>query len=73
MDQRTSACPKCRGSMQLGVIADTSYGTIHVSTWQEGPPEMNFLGSLKVRGKLRIGITTYRCTSCGYLESYAKP
>jgi len=73
MDQPTSACPKCRGSMEVGVIADQTYGTVLVSTWQEGPPEKNFLGSLKMRGKSRIAITTYRCASCGYLESYAKP
>jgi len=71
MDQR-SACPKCQGQMQIGFIEDSSYAAILVSTWQGGLPEKNFLGSLKTRGKTRIKITTYRCTSCGYLESYAK-
>jgi hypothetical protein len=71
MNERGGACPKCRGPMQAGFIQDSTYGGILVSTWQEGAPEKNFLGSLKTRGRNRIPVTTYRCESCGYLESYA--
>jgi hypothetical protein len=72
MQQRNDACPKCRAKMEVGAIADNTYNRTLVSTWIEGMPEKGFFG-LKARGKKQLEITTYRCTSCGYLESYAGP
>lgn len=64
-------CPKCKSQMESGFIVDS--GPM-VSSWVAGPPKLGFLilGFLKT---LKIGevreITTYRCTGCNYLESYA--
>jgi predicted nucleic-acid-binding Zn-ribbon protein len=72
MSQRKE-CPKCRRSMQAGYVADASHGTVLVSSWYEGVPEKGLFGGLKLWGKPKTEITTYRCSSCGYLESYAVP
>jgi len=58
--------------MEVGVIVDQSYNTTFASKWMEGIAEKGFFG-LKGKGKKQIEITAYRCTSCGYLESYAAP
>jgi hypothetical protein len=70
---RNMSCAKCRGRMEEGVIPDFGHGQVYIGSWQEGAAERNWLGSLKVRHKTRHPITAYRCTSCGYLECYAKP
>ena len=59
--------------MEEGFIPDASYGAIHIGSWVEGTPEKGWTGSVKLKGKRKFDITTYRCTSCGYLESYANP
>jgi len=58
--------------MEPGFIPDVSYGAVLKAAWLEGTPDKGVFGSLKTRGKRRIDITTHRCTSCGYLESYAR-
>jgi hypothetical protein len=59
--------------MEEGFIPDMSYGAILVGSWLEGAPEKSWTGGVKMKGKRRLSITAYRCTSCGYLESYASP
>ena len=65
-------CPKCEGEMEEGFIADATYGGVGASTWVEGEPERSFWTGIKTKGKEQIQISTYSCTGCGYLESYAK-
>jgi len=68
-------CPKCQGSMVQGFIADfADMGqNANVSTWVEGQPKSSFLFGTKTPGDKRIPVGTYRCSTCGYLESYARP
>jgi hypothetical protein len=73
LQQRNPECPKCRHGMEAGFIPDASYGAILIGSWLEGGPEKGWAGSVKLKGKRKFDITTYRCTSCGYLESYANP
>jgi predicted nucleic-acid-binding Zn-ribbon protein len=68
-----TTCPKCQGAMETGYIPDANYGGVLRSSWTEGAPERNFFGLLKFKGKRQIATTTDRCTTCGYLESYARP
>ena len=68
----THECPKCRNKMQEGFIKDQGHGTIAVPTWVEGAPEKSFWTGTKTSGKAQFTLQTYRCPSCGYLESYAK-
>ncbi len=59
--------------MQEGFILDVSEGDRLVSSWVGGKPEASFwaLGA-KIKGKEQYPIQSFRCTKCGYLESYAK-
>jgi hypothetical protein len=64
----TMACPKCQQPMQEGYLANEA----RVARWYEGPPR-RWLGVAIVGwANKQLPITTYRCSSCGYLESYAK-
>jgi hypothetical protein len=58
--------------MASGFVIDTSYGTMIVSRWAAGVPEKSWFTGLKLRRE-PLPITTFRCSSCGYLESYANP
>lgn len=42
-----------------------------VGEWVEGMPERSFWSGLKVAGRERIPVVTYRCRNCGILQSYA--
>ena len=69
--ERSLACPRCSGSMEAGYILDESYGKVGSEKWVEGEPKFSIWTGLKLRGKERLPVTTYRCGRCGYLESYA--
>ncbi len=71
MLQRSPKCPKCQHGMELGFVPDATYGGVLVPSWIEGAPEKNWLGGVTFKGKQKLAVTTYRCTSCGFLESYA--
>lgn len=58
--------------MELGFVADHGDGVqVYCCTWVEGSPERNFWTGTKIHDKRQHGITTYRCTGCGFLEAYA--
>lgn len=70
---RTRTCPKCQSSMSEGYILDHGHGGSRtVGSWIEGAPVKSFWLGLSLRGKTQHSIATFRCGSCGYLESYAK-
>lgn len=64
-------CPKCERAMEEGYILESGQGGPSVSSWIEGPPEKSFWTGVKVRDRANLPIRTFRCTRCGYLESYA--
>ncbi len=59
-------CPKCGGEFEEGIIADSGekYGK-RVSEWGT---KLSFFTMVLDNSK---DTRTYRCKSCGYLESYA--
>jgi len=57
--------------MQEGFVLDFTYGNRLVSRWIAGKPEKSFLGIIKISKKEQYSIQTYRCSGCGFLESYA--
>jgi hypothetical protein len=74
MDPKT--CSKCHGSLEEGFIFDHEAQALgNASEWYEGaPPERSFRSfwfGPKLEGRSHRVIRTYRCTECGYLESYA--
>jgi hypothetical protein len=62
LQQRNPECPRCRHRMEAGFIPDASYGAILIGSWVEGTPEKGWTGSVKLKGKRKFDITTYRCT-----------
>ena len=65
-------CPRCRGSMERGFVADKAhYSVPETQKWVEGPPERSFWTGLKMKDRDVLPVATYRCERCGYLESYA--
>ena len=66
-----SYCPKCEGRMAEGFIADQGHGSYYVPSWHPEAPDKRWWG-LKLDKKKFRPIATFRCTKCGFLESYAK-
>lgn len=60
-------CPKCKAEMEKGVIADrdTNFGVKNTPDWGT---RISFGGFGLMHPKQ---VVTYRCTKCGFLESYA--
>lgn len=76
-DDMSQLCPKCGGRMEQGFTIDMGHGSSrlgprHVSAWARGAPVKSlwFLTYVLLRNTLSIG--TFRCESCGYLESFAR-
>ena len=65
-------CPKCGSGMEQGFVLDNTHGARIVSQWAAGPPRKSFWVGTKLPEDEFVPIGTYRCSSCGYLESYAR-
>lgn len=66
-------CPRCDGEMQEGFLLDRGDLEMrHPSVWVAGAPEKSLWLGTKIEGRPSFQISSYRCTSCGYLESYAR-
>jgi predicted nucleic-acid-binding Zn-ribbon protein len=65
-------CPKCNGRMEQGFILDKGLNAQYISRWAAGQPENSFFTVTKVSESQAIPIGAFRCSSCGYLESYAR-
>ena len=65
-------CPKCGSGMEQGFVLDNIEGGRIVSQWAPGTPRKSFWTGTKLPDEDFIPIGTFRCASCGYLESYAR-
>jgi hypothetical protein len=72
MTHTPERCPKCNGAMVRGFIFEFDGFQRKVSSWVEGAPEKSFLLNTKVPKDKIVPIGTYRCSTCGFLESYAR-
>lgn len=74
MSISSPVCPKCGASMEAGFIIDKGErgGSVNAPEWAEGEPTPSFWTGLALRGRERHPVSTYRCTGCGYLESFAR-
>lgn len=74
MRKSIDVCPRCRGSMRQGFVVDHTEGLGRVvSHWAAGAPVKSLWAGTKLPATTLIPIGTYRCSDCGYLESYARP
>ena len=67
------ACPRCDKRMERGYIPDGVQNGSKISCWMPGAPQRSFWLSLWVPKSQVVPIGTFRCPSCGLLESYARP
>lgn len=72
MSKMPQRCAKCGGRMERGFVVDNTYGARVVSHWAAGEPLKSFWQGTKLPAADMIPIGTFRCSSCGYLESYAR-
>ena len=70
-DTRALTCPKCDADMELGFMVDNSHGAIAEPEWASGPVQRSWWTGVKVSDRRKHVVQTYRCTACGFLESYA--
>ena len=74
MSAEPTRCPKCDGAMVLGFIFGFHAGGKRlVSSWVEGAPEKSWWRVTKVPPEKCLPVGTFRCSACGFLESYARP
>jgi predicted nucleic-acid-binding Zn-ribbon protein len=67
-------CLKCGGEMEEGTITDLINAVqAQVPVWVKGKAEPGTFSNLKLSFKKKLQVTTWRCTQCGFLESYAHP
>lgn len=64
-------CPKCSNPSEEGFVLDQTYGANLQATWVEGPPTRSVWSGVRMKGRKRVPVVTFRCVHCGYLESYA--
>lgn len=57
--------------METGFLLDHTHGGTTQSSWIDGHPKRSFWVGLDLKGRRRLRVTTYRCTRCGFLESFA--
>jgi hypothetical protein len=71
-NQTPSICQRCSGPLELGYVLEIGDSNARsVSQWISGAPERGFMFGLKTRNRRSLPVTTFRCTLCGFLESYA--
>ena len=70
MSQAAISCPKCQGEMVQGYVLDFTPIGGRVRQWNSGPPKASWNCILDSSSQIPIG--TFRCQSCGFLESYAR-
>ena len=76
MSAGTNRCPKCNGAMVRGFTCQREGPNRVLSTWEEGEPEKVgwlFRQVRKVSPDKSVPVSVFRCSACGFLESYARP
>jgi hypothetical protein len=66
-------CPKCSQPMVEGFIPDLNYQAVAMTMWVEGRAQPSFWSGVGAQWERSIPIGSFRCSSCGYLECYARP
>ena len=73
METKLQRCPKCGGEMEQGFVMDFGDKYLRkVSSWAKGSPRLNWIDNTKVPEEGLIPIGAFRCSSCGFLEYYAR-
>jgi DNA-directed RNA polymerase subunit RPC12/RpoP len=65
-------CSKCNSEMQEGLVVDLGYAGVLRSMWVEDPAGNSGSPGNVDNNKRKVKTITYRCSNCGFLDSYAK-
>ena len=65
-------CRDCHVAMEAGLMLDQTSGRAEQPLWIKGVAETGFFGHLKVGERERLPVATFRCPTCGRLESFAQ-
>jgi hypothetical protein len=65
-------CSKCSGQMQEGLVVDLNYKGVIPSMWIEDQAAPGGAAVVADNHKRKVKTITYRCSNCGFLDSYAK-
>ena len=57
--------------MEEGYVSDSMLTESKSETWTEGKTSKSIWACLEKGDKRSFEVVIYRCTNCGYLESYA--
>ncbi len=57
--------------MDAGLMLEPSGGGPEQPEWIKGPADKGIFGKIKERGRERLPVVTFRCPTCGRLESFA--
>ena len=79
MTEAVLSCPKCGDKMVRGYVLNSADDFTFLGEWIEGVPKAAGAFSFSIRGNgiempnasQRWAIGTFRCRTCGFLESYA--
>ena len=67
----TPKCAKCGADMEEGHIPEQPQGQRQIAMWSAGKPNLTVYSSARIISTQARPICAFRCTKCGYLESYA--
>ena len=65
-------CSKCSGQMEEGLVYDLNYKGAIPSMWVEDRAGDGGASGAVDNHKRKVKTITYRCSNCGFLDSYAK-
>ena len=66
------SCSKCSGQMEEGLVVDLNYKGAIPSMWVEDQAREGAASGAVDTHKRKVKTITYRCSNCGFLDSYAK-
>lgn len=65
-------CIICNSAMEEGFLLERGdVGVLSSEVWVTGAPEKSLFSGVSLKGKQVYNVKTFRCTRCGYLESFA--
>ncbi len=65
-------CLRCQGQMEEGLLIESRMLAPMRLFWLQGKPQKTWIGNVKTDPSKMVSTISYRCTICGYLESYAE-
>lgn len=65
-------CIRYDGKAERGFVVDRGdYSVEEQARWASGDPDNSFWRGVVQQRERKLAVVTYRCTSCGRLESFA--